>query len=215
MSADYPELARWAAAGRRVIHERDTKILLARAGVAIPAEAPAQGACVVKLSSDRFAHKTEHGLVRLNVPVAQAPAVMAELEAYDPDGMVLVEEMISDGVAEWIVGCRHDPTFGPVVVMGPGGILVELLDAACVRLAPLAPHAALQAIARHSPAAKMLNGMRGRPAGDVTALVDLVVRLSAFFAEHADRIHEIEVNPVIVRPAGRGVVAADALMTLR
>lgn len=215
MTSDYPELAHWVAAGRRVVHESDTKALLARAGIAIPARNPDDGTCVVKLSSDRFPHKSEHGLVRLGVPAALAPQIIAELGAHDPTGVVLVEEMIQDGVAEWIVGCRHDPTFGPVIVLGPGGVLVELLDTTHVRLAPLDHATARRALIMHEPALSLLSGFRGRRCADITALVDLIVRLSNFFFEHADQIEEIEVNPVIVRPVGHGAVAADALMTLR
>ncbi len=169
---------------------------------------------MVKLASDRFPHKTEHGLVKLNVAAEDARAAGATMTAKDSEGVLLIEEMIGDGVAEWIVGCRHDATFGPIVVIGAGGIFVELFDDQKVRLAPLDHDTALRAITMQK-AAKLLRGVRGRPAGDIAALTELVVNLSRFFAEHAAVIEEIEINPVIVRPEGRGVVAADALMTLR
>ena len=121
---------------------------------------------------------------------------------------------MTDGVAEWIVGCRHDTTFGPVVVVGAGGILVELFDEAKVRLAPTDLATARRAIASQR-GARLLAGIRGKPAGDLEALAALVVSLSTFFAAHAESIAEIEINPVIVRPVGRGAVAADALITLR
>ena len=68
-------LGRWVAAGRSVVHEHDTKALLAEAGIAVPRRDPAAGPCVVKIASDRYPHKTEHGLVRLGVPVAEAAAI--------------------------------------------------------------------------------------------------------------------------------------------
>jgi succinyl-CoA synthetase beta subunit len=208
------QLSAWRARGRRVVHEADTKRMLAAIGVQVPARNPGSGPCVVKLASDLFPHKTEHGLVRLNVAAADTDGVAAEMLARDPDGEALIEEMVGDSVCEWIVGCRRDPTFGPVVVVGAGGILVELLDAAKVRLAPADAGAARAAIMRQ-PSAKLLAGLRGKPAADVDALVDLVVRLSRFFADHLDEIEEIEINPVMVLPCGRGAVAADALMILR
>jgi succinyl-CoA synthetase beta subunit len=208
------QLQRWREAGRRVVHEADTKRLLSAAGIRIPSAAPRGDRCVVKLASDRFAHKTEHGLVRLNVPLADAAAVSAVMMQADPGGEILIEEMVSDGVCEWIVGCRRDPTFGAISVVGAGGILVELLDAARVRLAPTTPEAARSAILRQ-PSAKLLAGFRGGPVGDLDALVDVVVRVSRFFADHAELIEEIEINPLIVLPQGQGAVAADALMILR
>ena len=208
------ELKAWRAAGRRVVHEADTKRLLAAAGIAVPRRDPESGRAVVKLAADRFPHKTEHGLVRLDVPVAEARGVANMMLARVPEGEALIEEMLADGVCEWIVGCRHDPTFGPVVVVGAGGVLAELLDAARVRLAPADETAARSAIFRQN-AARLLGGLRGRPKADADALVALVVRLSRFFVDHADVIDEIEVNPVIVRPEGLGAVAADALMILK
>lgn len=204
----------WIAAGRTVVHEADTKMLLAQAGIAVPRRDPAEGLCAVKIAADAYPHKTEHGLVRVGVPAAHAQAVADEMARRAPEGVRLIEEMVADGVAEWIIGCRHDPTFGPVVVVGAGGVLVELLDEFKVRLAPTDLATARRAITTQR-GARVLEGIRGKPAGDVEALAELVSRLSQFFACHADTIEEIEMNPVIVRPAGLGAVAADALIRLR
>jgi acyl-CoA synthetase (NDP forming) len=208
------QLEQWIRAGRTVVHEADTKELLRQAGVLIPRRDPTAGPCAVKLCSDQYPHKTEHGFVRLNVSAAQSHDVAAELRARESSGVILVEEMISDGVAEWIVGCRHDATFGPIVLVGAGGILVELIDEAKIRLAPLDARTAEKAI-RSQRAVKVLEGLRGKPAGDVAALVDLVTRVSRFFADHADSIEQLEINPVIVRRAGQGAIVADALLVLR
>lgn len=208
------QLGAWRSGGRRVVHEADTKRLLQSAGIRVPMRDPGQGACVVKLASDLFPHKTDHGLVKLNVAATDARALAEAMLAHDPEGEALVEEMVSGTVCEWIVGCRQDPTFGPVIVVGAGGILVELLDAAKVRLAPTDDAGARSAITRQT-AAKLLGGLRGKPEGDLDALVDLVVSLSHFFADNADDIAEIEINPAMVLPKGQGVVAADALMILK
>ena len=122
--------------------------------------------------------------------------------------------MISDCVAEWIVGCRHDPTFGPIVVIGAGGILVELINEAKARLAPVDSATAKHAI-ESQRACALLRGLRGKPPGDLPALVQLVTAVSRFFAEHSAYIDQIEINPVIVRPDGLGAIAADALLVMR
>jgi len=208
------QLLSWQRAGRKIVHEADTKALLAAAGIAMPSQDCKRGPFAVKLSSDRFPHKTEHGLVALNVAAADLDAAVARLQKADPAGQVLVEEMIDGGVGEWIVGCKHDATFGPIVLAGPGGILVELLDQVQIRLAPARP-AVVTAMLCRGLGAKVLGGLRGKPAADEAALCDIIVRLSEFFAEHADLIEEIEVNPVIVRKHGDGAVAADALLVLK
>lgn len=208
------QLIQWTSERRTVVHEADTKDLLAQAGIPIPRRNPQSGACVVKLCSDRYPHKSEHGLVKLNVPAAQTDAVGAEMRSRDTAGVLLVEEMIADGIAEWIVGCRHDSTFGPIVVVGVGGVLVELLNEVKVRLAPTDFATALAAI-QSQRAGKALAGLRGNPSGDIKALATIVSTASNFFSIHSELIEQMEINPVIVRPAGQGAVAADALMILR
>ena len=208
------QLVNWQLAGRKTVHEADTKALLAAVGIAVPSHDRKRGPFAVKLSSDRFPHKTEHDLVKLNVATTDLDATVAKLQAADPAGQILVEEMIEGGVGEWIVGCKHDQTFGPIVLAGPGGILVELLDQVQIRLAPTQP-AVVKAMLRKGIGAKVLDGLRGKPAADEAALCTIIVRLSQFFAEHADLIEEIEVNPVIARKRGDGAVAADALLVLK
>ena len=121
---------------------------------------------------------------------------------------------MEDGsVAEWIIGCKRDDTFGPIVLAGPGGILVELIDTAEIRLAPAKPQTA-ESMVRSGPGARMLAGLRGAEPADRGGLADLISRISVFFAENADLISEIEINPVMVRADGKGLVAADALIVL-
>ena len=207
-------LERWSRQGRRTVHEGDTKQALRVAGLTVPGPPGSDGRAVVKLASDRFPHKTEHGLVRLGVDPGAVAAVGEELQARDPDGVVLVERLVDDAVAEWIVGCKHDATFGPVVVAGPGGVLVEIIDEVEIRLAPASTATALAMLSGRA-AKPLLAGARGKPAADVNALAEAIVRLSTFFAAHADLIDEIELNPVLVLPKGGGAVAADALMILK
>lgn len=207
-------LERWAAQGRTIVHEADTKRLLTLAGVTIPERDPAAGRTVVKLASDQFPHKTEHGVVRLGIDAAASAAVGAEMQEKDPAGEVLVERMVEGVVAEWIVGCKHDATFGPVVLAGPGGTLVEIIDEAEVRLAPATAETAGDMLGSRV-SRSLLEGVRGKPAADRAALAGLIVAISQVFADHADLIAEIEVNPVMALAEGRGAVAADALLVLK
>lgn len=204
----------WARQGRTVVNEADTKDLLALAGIAIPRRGGKKGPFAVKLASDKFPHKTEHGLVQLNIKGTEVGKVAKRLQRADRKGRVLVEQMIGDGIGEWIVGCKHDATFGPIVLSGPGGIFVELLDQVEIRLAPAGARVA-RAMIESGYGRRILGGLRGKPAGDATALADMVVRVSRLFAENKDLIEEIEINPVIVRPKKAGAVAVDALLVLK
>ncbi|MBC7132871.1 MAG: acetate--CoA ligase family protein [Roseovarius sp.] len=206
-------LEAWQRAGRRVVHEADAKALLARIGVPVPERDPAGGRCVAKLCHDGYPHKSDHGLVRLGLTPEEAVAAVAEMAARIPGGTPLIEAMEQGAVAEWIVGCKRDDTFGPIVLAGPGGILVELIDAAEIRLAPVTQEGAA-AMLGTGPGARLLEGLRGAPAADRAALARLISRVSVFFAENADLVSEIEINPVMVRADGKGLVAADALIVL-
>ena len=167
---------------------------------------------VVKAVSDTLAHKTEAGGVKLNLKnageVQNAVASMAHLTSE-----FLVEKMASDGVAEIIVGISRDAQFGLALTLGAGGILVELLQDTATLLLPVSRsdiHAALQGLKTWP----LLEGYRGKAPGDVDALVDAVSAIAAYAQAHADRLLELDVNPIVVLPPGRGVVAVDALIHL-
>lgn len=167
---------------------------------------------VVKAVSAALAHKTEAGAVHLNLcdaaQVEKAVRAMAGLS-----DRFLVEQMAHAVVAEIIVGVRHDPQFGLALTLGAGGVLVEMLQDAVTLLLPAARddiRAALGTL-RCWP---LVSGYRGRPAGDVESLLDAVEAILAYANAHADRLLELDVNPVMVLPQGRGVVAVDALIRL-
>jgi acetyl-CoA synthetase len=124
---------------------------------------------------------------------------------------VLVQRMVPRGV-EIIVGGRVDPQFGPLVLVGIGGTLVELMKDTAVGLAPVTPAQARGMIDALKGAA-MLDGFRGQPAVDRAALADIVCRASEFLADNAALIAELDVNPLIC--AGGEIVAVDALIGLR
>ena len=112
-----------------------------------------------------------------------------------------------DGV-EMILGARTDPLYGPMMVLGAGGILVELIKDVAFRLLPVTPDDA-RAMIGDLKVAKLLAGFRGKPAADVDALVRAICGLSAFYIEHRHLLSDLEINPLIVLPRGNGVRAVD------
>jgi acyl-CoA synthetase (NDP forming) len=172
---------------------------------------------VVKAMVGGVVHKTERGLVRVglrsDVEVRTEADTMLERAraAGGPVLGLLVQHMLRP-VAELLVGGRVDPDFGPVIVVGGGGMLVELYKDAAVRLAPVSQETAREMIAE-TRAAALLGGWRGRPAGDVTAVARAVARLSEFVSDFQDEISEVEINPLAVLE--RGVAALDCVVVPR
>jgi acyl-CoA synthetase (NDP forming) len=115
------------------------------------------------------------------------------------------------GGAELIVGVSRDPVFGPVVMVGMGGIYAEVLRDVAVQAAPVSQGEALSMI-RSLRLFPLLNGVRGQPPLDQEAAARLVAQLSEFAHRHRDQVTEIDLNPVLVRPRGEGVAVLDALM---
>jgi hypothetical protein len=123
---------------------------------------------------------------------------------------VLVAPMASGGV-ELIAGVSRDPVFGPVVMVGFGGIYAEILKDVAVQVAPVSEDEALRMI-RGLRMFPLLDGPRGQPKADVAAAARTVARLSDFACRHAADVAEIDLNPILVRPRGEGVLVLDALM---
>jgi acyl-CoA synthetase (NDP forming) len=123
---------------------------------------------------------------------------------------LLVQELVRP-VAEILVGARVDADFGPIVVVGAGGVMVELYRDVSLRLAPVTHTVALQMIAQ-TRAGALLSGWRGRARGDVEETAAAVVALSQLIADLRDDIVEVEINPLAVLEEGRGVSAIDALI---
>jgi len=121
--------------------------------------------------------------------------------------------MIIDGIAEVLVGALIDPQFGLTLVLGAGGVLTELLQDTVTLLPPFTP-AAVRAALPRLRINRLLGGFRGKPAGDVPALVDAILAVSRYAESQLATLAELEVNPLIVRPAGAGVVAVDALIRI-
>jgi acyl-CoA synthetase (NDP forming) len=194
--------------------------LLASDAIEKLTQAPLPFPLAVKIESADIPHKTEAGVVRLNIASLDAlkqaaREILASAKKHKADARIdgiLVQQMAS-GV-EVIVGAVNDPYFGPVVTFGLGGIFTELLKDVTHRFAPFDVETAKEMISEIK-AAPLLNGYRGKPACDVAALADTLARVSLFVADHIDRIAELDINPLFVRTAGQGVVAADALLVLK
>jgi acyl-CoA synthetase (NDP forming) len=212
--------------------EREAKTLLAGFGLPVTQEALATSAdeaaeiaarigfpVAMKIESPDIAHKTEAGGVRLHIGDAEAARrafaeIMANAAAYDPQAHlsgVLVQEMVPQGV-EAVVGLvRHEP-FGLGIVVGVGGVLVELVKDAAFDLLPL-DRAGAEALISRTRLDALLNGYRGSPPADRSALVNVLLGLSRFAAARGEHIEAVDLNPVVVLSKGARVV--DALILPR
>ena len=142
--------------------------------------------------------------------------VLSNARAAHPEAAiegVLVQAMARPGV-DVILGIVRDPGFGPMLMAGLGGIHVEVLRDVVFAPVPLGPEEALALLGELKGAA-LLDGVRGAPPADKAALARLMVTLSRFAADHADRIEEIDLNPVIVHPKWQGLTIVDALIVRR
>ena len=126
---------------------------------------------------------------------------------------VSVQEMVGDGV-EVIVGVSCDPQLGPVLLFGSGGVMVEVYNDVALRHCPITP-AEAQAMIAEVKGARLLHGFRGRPAADIEALADTLVRVSLLAMHLEGHLAELDINPLMVLPSGQGVKAVDALVVLR
>jgi acetate---CoA ligase (ADP-forming) len=215
---------------RTVLTEPEAAELLLRHGIGGPREVLARSAAdavaaaralgypvVLKVCSPDILHKSEVGGVRLDLAdeLAVAAAFASLRELTEARGGRWVGALVQEQVAadlELIVGARFDPTFGPVVLVGFGGIQAELLDDRVLRLAPVDVVAAREMLAELR-GASLLTGYRGRPPVDVEALAELIVATSRLVSEAP--IAELDLNPVRVRWGGRGAVPVDRRVILR
>jgi succinyl-CoA synthetase beta subunit len=179
---------------------------------------------VVKAVGEDFLHKSELGAVALRLHSAEdvtravkSISESARKASVGADKVViekfLVERMVTGAVAELIVGIKRDEQFGPALVIGAGGILVELLTDSVSLLLPTDREAVAEAIDSLA-VAKLLAGFRGSPAGDIEAAIDAILSIAAFAEDHWGSLWELDVNPLMVLPVGQGVVAADALICI-
>ncbi|MEV8033248.1 acetate--CoA ligase family protein [Streptomyces sp. NPDC086182] len=203
------------AYGIRVPREQ----LVTSAAAAVRAASQVGYPVVMKASGAQIAHKTELGLVKIGLTsasqVRDAYRELTDIARYEGislDG-VLVCQMVERGV-EMVVGVTHDQLFGPTVTVGLGGVLVEVLRDAAVRVPPFGDDQA-RAMLSELRGRALLDGVRGAPPVDVDALVEVVVRVQRMALELGDEISELDINPLMVLPRGQGAVALDALVMCR
>jgi acyl-CoA synthetase (NDP forming) len=213
------------------LSEFDSKSLLRDAGIALPDEvlvtersgldaaiARAGFPLVMKIQSPDIPHKSEVGGVRVNVTTkgeafTAYQALLDNAQRHRPNAAiqgVLVGPMAKKGV-EIIIGTLLDATFGPMIMVGLGGITTELFRDVIYRPAPVSA-AEASAMLGELKAFSLLNGFRGAPKADVAALSQLIAQISLLAAQYAQEISEIEINPVMVHPEGQGVTLVDALV---
>ncbi len=208
----------------KVLDEAESKRLLARHGIAVPlgqvvhsakeaaAVAEALGYPVV-VKTLGVAHKTEVGGVKLNLnsaeEVSSAVMVMNGLSK-----SYLVEKMVEGVVAELIVGVARDEHFGPYLLVGGGGILVELMKDTASILLPTTRERILHALGRLQ-CAPLLKGFRGAPPADVNAAAEVILAVAGLVEADPVTIIELDINPLLLLAKDQGAVAADALISLR
>jgi acyl-CoA synthetase (NDP forming) len=207
--------------GTTTLSEAAAKALLASAGLSVPPgrraaaadEAVAAASAIgfpVALKALGVAHKSEAGAVKLNLKDEASVRGATEQLARLGTGLY-VERMVEGGVAELIVGITRDPLFGPVMTLGTGGILVELLKDSATLLLP-ASRDDVEAALRGLKLFPLLDGFRGRPKADLAAAIDAVLKISDFALANADTLAELDINPLIVCAEGKGAWVADALL---
>src|SRR3982075_3987636 len=213
------------------LSEADSKALLREAGIALPDEvlvtkkdeldaaiARVGFPLVMKIQSRDIPHKSEVGGVRVNITskgevFLAYEALLENARRHRPDAAiqgVLVGPMAKKGV-EIIVGTLQDATFGPMIMVGLGGVTTELFRDVIYRPAPVsAPEAT--AMLAELKAAPLLTGFRGAAKADIAALSELISQVSVLAAASGEHISEIEISPVLVHPEGQGVTIVDALV---
>ncbi len=176
--------------------------------------------CVLKVASADIPHKTELGALRIGLrdrdEVQSAyEEMLAAVQEKKPDARiegVLVQKQIK-GV-ECLLGISRDEQIGPTLVMGLGGVFVEILADVAIRIPPISSAEARRAL-ESLKGAKVFSGVRGAPPADLEALADMAARLSWLAHDLRDELAELDLNPVVVLPQGQGAFAVDALVVVR
>ena len=213
---------------RKAVLEHEAKMILKKMGILIPPSTLAQSKedaieaagnfgypVVMKLMSKEVIHKTDYGAVVINLHSEDAVKstyddFMTRFADMDVAG-VLVEKMVKKGL-ELIIGTNTDPTFGPVILFGVGGVMVEAIKDVVFRICPTSQSQALQAI-EEIKAKILLDGFRGMPKVDKEQLSKLIVKLSELAWEYKEYIAEMDINPVIANEDG--IFPVDARIILK
>ncbi|MCE8548522.1 acetate--CoA ligase family protein [Ruegeria pomeroyi] len=202
-------------AAERLLDEGAAKAALAAHGLAVPRNRTARADGIAQavegmrgpfaVKGVGLAHKSDHGAVRLGVAAADVARVASEIGTPE----VLVEEMVSDTVAELLVGVVRDPAHGFVLTLGAGGVLTELMRDTVSLLVPAAPEA-IRAGLEQLRIAPLLAGYRGKPGANMDAILEAVAAVQDYVLAHAETLGEVEINPLLATPDR--AVAVDALI---
>ena len=206
-----------------VLDEAASKRLIADKGVPVPSGQVVGSADAVEAAESLgypvvvkalgVAHKTDQGGVRLGLKDAHAVST-AVAEMSDLTSAFLVEKMVQGVVAELIVGVARDEQFGPYLLVGGGGILVEMMKDSASLILPTTKEWVLQALSRLK-CAPLLNGFRGAPPADMDAAAEAIMAIAGMVEKDPRAIVELDINPLMVLVEGNGVVAADALIRIK
>jgi acyl-CoA synthetase (NDP forming) len=208
----------------KVLDEFESKSLLARSGIPVPSgqvvhsaeEAAAAAEAVsypVVVKALGTSHKTEIGGVRLNLGSAdEVSAAVREMSGLSES--FLVEKMVDGVVAEIIVGVARDEQFGPYLLVGGGGVMVELMKDSAPLLLPTTRERVLHALGQLR-CAPLFSGFRGAPPADLNAAADVVLAVAGMVEKEPSSIIELDINPLMLLAEGQGAVAADALISLK
>lgn len=172
----------------------------------------------MKIASPNILHKSEAGGVRLHVAANEVGQIFDDIVsnavAYDPNAQVdgiLVSPMVEGGT-EVILGGKVDPVFGPIAVVGLGGVFTDVMSDVAFRRAPVSPEMAREML-NELKGVTLLKGSRGNPPANMAALCKALSALSVFTAAYADKIEAVELNPVLAR--ADDCIALDALIVKR
>lgn len=220
------------AENRTILYELEAKEIFSQHGIpvnegylagsaeeAVAIAAKIDAPVALKICSPQITHKTDAGGVKLNLK-GEAEVkkgfedIIAGAKNYNPEAQILgtVVQAMSKPDREVIVGALQDPVFGPVVMTGLGGVMVEVLKDVSFRLAPLEESDAREMI-KELKGYPILTGVRGKKACDIDALVNILLKISEIITEYQDEIAEIDINPCFVSPDG--AVAVDARIVLK
>ncbi|MGD9578637.1 MAG: acetate--CoA ligase family protein [Syntrophorhabdus sp.] len=218
-------IGRALSEGRRVLSEYESKQILRAYGIPVTRETEAHDMkgfknalneigfpLVIKISSPDVSHKTERGLVHVDIrnrkeAMIAFKKILSETKA--ENASVLVQEMVI-GDRELMMGLKRDPQFGPCVAFGLGGIFTEILQDICVRVAPIEKSEVVRMM-KDFKAHRILDAFRGMPSADLDQIARMIITVGRIGIEEP-RIKEIDINPVILA-AGKPV-AVDALVAL-
>jgi acetyltransferase len=234
VEADLSKVENLLHSSGRILTERQSKQLLAEYGIPVAVESLATNAdeavtianrigypVALKIESPEITHKTDAGAVEIGVSSdaevrAAFNRITSNAKAYNSTAQingVLVQEMVRGG-REMIIGMTQDPQWGPTIVVGLGGIFVEVLKDIAIRVAPL-NSSDVQAMLHELKGEKILQSFRAQPAADIAAIIEVVLRFSRLCVDLKDEIEEIDINPLLVFDDGKGAKVVDCLITRR